>query len=268
MGDLSILPAGGRATRALCVGSVQDVIAGHFPRTLEGKRVRSEEYRYGFLLGSPKDKASLGETVIVNNTCYTTSTDPKSDAYNKTIYGPTLLTSGVFLLPKDACPSHKVSLQKGPIQVTKLYEEIFQTIDHPLAFVGLVQFAEFHATVIGKSPIDEHNIFLHEKEYYPFPPIESKNVKAFIIGVLTDFSQEKHKKLNKELERVLYRSPHAEDTSLLQITSHAHVLTLKESVSNIRDITPQTVDKVLHVVPEKSTIAVAQLDVFTLSGVE
>ena len=170
------------------IGSVLDVIAGKMPESLDGKIFEAKNYLCGFELASPRSKYSLGESIIVNNTCYATSTEKNSPDYNKTIYGPTFITSGMFLIPRQAKPTHKVSLNTATNSTSLLdfYNEIYKQINQPLAFFGLVEFSDFHAMAIGKPPIDGMNIFTNNKEYYPNPAIITKNTQAFIIGALTD----------------------------------------------------------------------------------
>jgi hypothetical protein len=270
MRQISIVPTGAGPSQAECIGSVKDVIAGHMPQHLDGKTFESRRCRYGFLLGSPRDKYSLGETVIVNNTCYTTSTDTTASIYNKTISGPLFVTSGIFLIPHQALPSHTIDIgpQQGLIQLNDFYNKVYRFIGKPFAFVGQIEFEELHGVAIGKSPIDGLNIFENEKIYYPFSPIQSKNVSAFIIGALAAYSQEKHTTLDGQLEAVLYRTPHPGDTNVQHITSHAHALTLHHRVSKTTDITPQIADRVLHVLPDRTVIAAAHVEIFVLQAIE
>ncbi|EKE00633.1 MAG: hypothetical protein ACD_21C00303G0002 [uncultured bacterium] len=269
MNNLSITPTGVGPIRVGHVGSVMDVIAGNLPKNLDGKVFDAHNYDYGFLLASPKDKYSLGESVIVNNTCYATSTDKNTPNYNKTIHGPKFVTGGIFLIPHKAQPSYRVIFdnKSKPIPLINFYQTIYKSINRPLTFVGLIEFADFHATAIGKPPITGVNIFSNSKEYYPNPPVISKTTHAFIIGVLTDYSRATYGGLNKQLEAVVYRTVHPGDTAV-QLTNHAHVITLKQSVTKISDVTPPMADQVLHMLVDGTTVTKASLDVFTIDGVD
>lgn len=271
MDNLSISLIGGVAIQASCIGSIIDVIAGKMPSSLDGKVFNAPDYRYGFLLASPHDKYSLGETVIVNNNCYTTSTDKNKPGYNKTIYGPKFVTSGVFLIPHEAKPTYRVTLdaRSKPMPILDLYNAIYESVDCPMTFVGLIEFADFHAIAIGKSPIDGVNIFSNHQEYYSNPPVVAKNVYACIIGVLTDYRQTKYDSLNQQLKVVVYSAIHPGDSDGVgaQLTNHAHVLTLKHAVADISAITPEIADQVLHMFIDGTTVAQAHLDIYTVGSI-
>ena len=68
------------------IGSVEDVIAGVINEKIENRHFSALDYRFGFEVASPHSQESIGETVLVNQNCYTTSTD-KHDHYLQTIYG-------------------------------------------------------------------------------------------------------------------------------------------------------------------------------------
>ncbi len=268
MAHLSITSTGADPIQAVCIGSVMNVIAGHLPPNLKDKRFQVTPYQYGFLLGSPKGVESLGETVVVNKTCYTTSTDTSAPDYYTTIHGPEFVTSGMFLIPAHAKPSHIVKLSKdlGPMRASDMYNELYQSINHPLAFAGLVEISKLHGTAIARAPIASLNIFDHDKEYYSYPPVVSKNVHAFIMGALTDYDQDRYKALNSQLETILYRTQHPGDAKTQHICNHAHVITLKRAVKSIADITPQVVDRVLHLLFDKTIFSKAHLEVFAIKN--
>lgn len=266
---ISIVTTQAGPSRSECIGSVQDVIAGRIAPHLEKKRFDAHAYRYGFLLGSPKNRTSLGETILVNNQCYTTSTDATSPEYNTTIYGPTFMTSGLFVLPLQARPSHTVTLDtdQEPMDITAFFNEMYRLINRPLACVGLVEFAQLHGTAVGKPPIDGRNFFDFYQEYHPFPPTLSANTHACIMGALTNFGQTDYATINKELESVLYKTSSPGDPNGEDICSHVHALTLKSRVSATADITPQSADRVVHVLEDKTIIASAHLDVYVLDHI-
>ena len=70
-------------------------------------------------------------------------------------------------------------------------------------------------------------IFAHKEEYFPNPETKMDDVIAFVIGVLTDFEDPGLSEINKQLDVVLYKNP-SDSGSVL--SSHAHVLTLKQPV--------------------------------------
>jgi len=276
--DNSLSPTGFGATRLGYIGSVMDVIAGKMSPELDGKVFNARDYLCGFLLASPRDKFSLGEAVIVNGNCYTTATDKTAPDYNKTIHGSKFVTSSVFLIPPDAQPSYKLKLNSDSpalaVPIMDLYQKIYNVVKQPLAFFGMMEIANLSAIAIGKTPIDGLNIFEHQKEYYPNPAITTKNVSVFTIGVLTDYTQNEFADINRQLEVVLYRTTHpgntytAANNANTTITNHAHLLTLKHSLTNISAIVPEAVEQVLHLFPDGTIIANASLDIFTIDGLD
>jgi hypothetical protein len=271
MNNLLITSTGAGSCYLGHIGSVLDVIAGKMPESLDGKIFEAKNYLCGFLLASPQSKYSLGESIIVNNNCYTTSTDKSSSNYNSVIYGPKFLTSGMFLIPSQAKPSHRVSLNTAtnPVPLLDFYNEIYKQVNQPLAFFGLIELPSFHAIAIGKPPIDGMNIFTNNKEYYPLPAVVEKNTHAFIIGALSNDRQSQYENINKQLEIVLYRTTHPGDTSgSPSLTNHAHALTLKQTIINVAAINSQLTRQILHMFPAGTTVANANLDIFTIKGLD
>ena len=271
MDNLLVTSTGTGPSQLGYIGSVMDVIAGKISPALDGKIFDAQNYLYGFELASPHNKYSLGEAIIVNGSCYATSTDKKSPDYGRTIYGPKFTTSGMLLIPHQAKPSYKINLDSKtkPLPLLDFYKQIYDKINRPLAFIGLVTFSNLHATAIGKPPIDGMNIFANKELYYPLPAIVSSNTPAFIFGVLTDYRQNQYEDINKQLEVAVYRTTHPGDTTnSSSLTNHAHVLTLKQSITEISAITPQLADKTLHVFTDNTTITSAQLDVFTINSLD
>jgi hypothetical protein len=268
---LFITPTGAKASRLGYIGSVIDVIAGKIPKNLDGKMFAADNYRFGFEVASPQNKYSIGESVIVNNYCYATSTNKNSSDYNTTISGPNFTTNGVFLVPHQAQPSHQVSLKakKQPIPLLNLYEQLYNKISRPFAFAGIVTFANLHAKAIGKPPIDNLNVFANKSLYYPFPEMTLQNTPAFIFGVITNCHQTEYEEINKQLEVAIYQIPHPKNMPHVStLTTHVHTLTLKQPVTKITAITPQLADKTLHVIPDNTTIISAKLNIFTVQGLD
>ncbi|MBF0502914.1 MAG: hypothetical protein HQM09_22455 [Candidatus Riflebacteria bacterium] len=249
------------------IGSVVDVLAARLPDALSCKRFIAADHLFGFELASPRDKNSLGEALIVNGICYATSSDNTSPDYNRTIFGNEFVTGGMFIIPPGAEPSHKCSTSAdgSPFSLIDFYTELHKTVKQPLAFVGLAECASFHGTAIGKPPINGNAIFNHQSEYFPNPETVSNNVAAFVIGVLTDYENTELSDINKQLEVVLYKNPFSSGSGSV-LSNHAHVLTLKQPVSRIDEITPDLVDKALHLFPDGTSLRSLRADVYTISS--
>lgn len=265
--DFAIETTGRGAARLGYIGSVIDVIAAMLPDNLSSRKFKAADYAYGFELATPRDRYSLGEALIVNGICYATSTDKGSPDYNHTIFGPEFITGGMFLIPEGLEPSHRVRYEAGssPLSLADFYAEMFKSLKQPSAFVGVIEFAHFHATAIGKPPIDGKNIFEHKTDYFPHPEITGNNVSAIIIGAFTDYGEAKLSEINRQLEVVLYKNPFDAGSIL---SNHAHVLTLKQPVGRIEDCRPENADRTLHLFADGTSIRSIHAEIYTISGTD
>lgn len=263
--DSAIEELGAGAARLGHIGSVTDVIAARLPEALSGRRFKAPDYEYGFELASPEGTSSLGEALIVNGLCYATSTDPGSPDYGRTISGPEFATGGMFLVPHNAKPSHRVSFKAvdTPLPLIDFYKELYGRFRQPMAFVGVAELSDLHGTAIGKPPIDGRAIFEHREYYFPWPEPRARNVSAFIIGAFTDYREASLDAINAQLEVVLYRNPF-DAASVL--THHAHVLTLKKAVDRIEEIAPGLADQTLHLFVDGTDIRSIKADIFTVGS--
>jgi len=103
--NLSIYKTGHGLCELGHIGNVSDVIHANIPKEVTAKRYNAKDFKMAFEIATPKTVASLGDTVIVNGYCYTTSTDVTSLDYGRTISGHEFITGGVFLIPLNALPS-------------------------------------------------------------------------------------------------------------------------------------------------------------------
>ncbi|MBF0544291.1 MAG: hypothetical protein HQM08_07655 [Candidatus Riflebacteria bacterium] len=246
------------------IGSVRDVLAAYLPKTLSNNTFFAKDYLYGFELASTMDKYSLGEALLVNGTCYSTSSDKTSPEYNNVIHGREFLTGGLFIFPHGVEPTHKATFKSNESTLTlmDLYTELYEKIKKPVAFAGIGECANFHATAIGKPPIDGKTIFDHKEEYFPNPEIKKNNVTVFVTGALTNYNDSDLSEINKQLEVVLYKNPF--DSGAI-LSNHAHVLTLNQPIRKIEDISPDLVDGALHLLADGTNFSYLQADIYTIS---
>lgn len=244
------------------IGSVVDVIRAVLPQEVTSKRYNANDFKMAFELATPKSIPSLGESVIVNGYCYATSTDANSLEYGQTISGQEFTTGGIFIVPVEALASHEVEINETKSMID-FYNELYAQVSHPFAFGGIFHFSTFHGVAIGKAPIDGKNIFLHKKNYYPFPEVRAENVYGFVMGAMTDFQG--HEKINDELKAVLYKSPM--DTSS-DLVHHAHVILLKKKVERVEEIVPSIVDQTLHLFIEGTEILSGKAEIYTVGGIK
>lgn len=251
---------------ALHIGTVVDVIKAVVPDSLKNLRFSAGDYSYGFQIGSPKNFASLGEALLVNQTLFACSSDKTSQDYGSLIAGEEFVTSAIFLLPKNAEPSYevKVHLEKG-ITLYDLYDVLYKKIQKPIALTGFISFSKFHANHIEAPPIDGLNVFENPSIYYTRPQIQKNDEYGFVVGVMTDFDNKKFEILNDKLETVLYKNPN-EKKELLSF--HLHVLTLNQSCIQESQIDKRHAKQVLHLFADNTEIIKADLKIYVIEDIQ
>jgi len=270
------------------LGSVTDVIAGKINPSLKNKIFHAEDYAYGFEIGTPKDWESLGDTILVNNHLYTQSTDQQSSDFGKVISGEEFKSSGLFLIPHRAEPNAEFSYSSDSrtdlnsdlfLDFSQFQQELYQKIQEPFAFIAQVLFKNLHANAISKPPIHAQNIFENTADYFKISPWDLKNQHAFIMGVVTNFEDQKLKNINQALSAALYHNPfehhqeHKQETqsqskNIIPLSSHTHGLCLKQCVSHPQDIVPSLAERVVHIFSENSSIQKIQGQVFIISQMQ
>jgi len=67
-------------------GCVKDVIEGKIAKETKSRYIDARRYNIGFGCASPIDCRSLGDSLLVNDRCYTKSTQQDSELYQKIIF--------------------------------------------------------------------------------------------------------------------------------------------------------------------------------------
>jgi hypothetical protein len=262
MEPLSIKKINPTGITAYYIGTIQDVIKGIVPEKLKERKFSAADFGCSFEIGSPLGFESLGEALCVNLKLFATSTCKKAKHYGQLISGGTFVTSGLFILPKNAEASFEVNIDsRMGIPIYDLYKFLYEKIKKPIAFTGFVTFNMFHANHIESPPNSGLDIFENQSVYYTKPHIMKDHEYGFIMGALTDYQNEQFSSLNKKLEAVLYKNPTEKDAEL---SFHSHVLTLDETVKKESDITQDNAKKVLHLFAENTAITKASLQVYII----
>lgn len=245
------------------VGHIQNVIEADIPKELFENWILARDIEFGFELASPKGKESLGESVIVNSLCYTTSTDQSSQDFYQVISAPEFITGGMFCLPKASKPTHTWFEEKltSPLSFQEFYEKSYATIAKPFAFVGFFTFSHFHGIAISQPPINQKNIFEHKKEYFNQPEVKLKHQYGFVMGVVANFNQIQDKELKEGLSSVLYQNPFDQEVSL---DHHAHCLLFDKRIDHYQEIKPKHVNKCLHLFVDGTTIESMEVEFFAI----
>ncbi len=246
------------------IGSVEDVIAARVPKALENRQFDAKECQCGFELGSPLGIDSLGEAVIVNGRCYATNTKLHSRDYYQTISGRYYYTTGMLLIPKKAMPSHRAYYNGEAMPIQKLYQTIYSTLQQPFAISGFVHAENLNATAIALPPIDGRPIFDNKMDFYSMPNQQLSDTPLFIVSVSADFSHIANETLSQQLSAVLYHSPLDVQSSLV---THTHGVTLKGDVSSTKQISPELVEKTLHIYTEETRFNRCDLAIYTIDAI-
>jgi len=261
---MNIIPTHAKPITVGHVGSIEDVLAGHINPSLIKQRLSAADFQYGFELASPEDALSLGESLLVNNRCFTTSTNPQSVDYLQTITGDTFVTSGFFLIPKSEKPTFKIKeTLTTPLTMSEYYNTVYHTVKQPFAFAGFFTLSQLHMTAIEKTPIYEEAIFEHTSAYFPHPPIIQSNVTVFLVGIVADYDDTKNNDLLNKLQVVLYQNPFDKTQTL---TAHAHAITLNKNIDKVESIHPDMVEKTVHVLSDQTELSALNVEIFTIDG--
>lgn len=247
------------------VGKIEDILKSDLPPEALQKTYHAKDFKYGFELATPsKNLASLGEAIMVGGLCYANSSDAHAKEYMHTLSGEAFKAAGVFIIPHEAKPSHKVTFTDNkPLSVLEFYAKLYNAVNHPFAFTGLLEFSTLYANAICKAPINHHSIFEHKPEFYNQPEVHHHNVSAFIMGVVANLNQAEGLDLN--LSAVLYRNPFDKADNL---NHHAHILTLKDKPQTTADIESTLADRVLHLLAEGSAISAFHGEIYTIGMIK
>jgi hypothetical protein len=259
--SVRIIQERGQPVVAVAIGSVTDTLAGRIDDALRVRRFPASDYLCGFEGASPKGVESIGESVLVNGKCYATSTEAGVPEHGQVIHGPEFITGGYFLLPKDAQPSHQLSAQD--VTFEHLCKAMYDKVQRPVAFMGMCECSSLQCMVCDKPPIDGRPIFANRDYYFPTPHQIFHEKRCFVMGIMTNYGDERWTALNEQLEVVLYNNP---DDRQVVLTSHTHGLVLRQDVQNVADIDPSTVEKCVHIFNDKTTLTKAALSLVTIEN--
>ncbi|MFZ4077681.1 MAG: hypothetical protein ACOYKA_06820 [Legionellaceae bacterium] len=182
----------------------------------------------------------------------------------QTISGDKFITSGLFLIPREANPTFTIHQTFADVlDLNECYGAWYEQIKQPFAFAGFVDFEPLHMTAVAQAPVHDENIFEHASTYYPYPPILLHLTHAFVIGVVADYQDQTQAKLLKQLEVVLYKNPLDRSSSL---TTHAHAITLSKKIETIDQITSSLVNQTVHVLSSETQVRGMRIELFAIDA--
>lgn len=246
------------------LGDIKDVLAARFPQAIRNHRFNASDYAYGFEIASTDYEDALGEAMLLNNYCYTTSTAVDTAHYYQLRTAPDFITSSMFIIPR-ACQAGWIAhyaIQDKPLSFPDFYLKLAEKVNAPLGFVALVDFEDLKSIAIGKPPINGQAVFEHTEYYYPFSATLAHGVPAVVIGVLTDYTNPDFQTVNQQLESVLYNNPM--DNREFPLTHHAHLLTLDTLPSSLLEVNPAMAKEVRHLVIGESKIRSLYAEIFPI----
>ena len=238
------------------IGDVNDVLNGRVTSLTERINWPAQDI-VGFGAGSIGPMSGMGETMMVNGYAFVRQTDNSTKNYFQTIYGPSYRSPFAMFVPRglkaDGVASFSPRRPGDTISFTELYTEMYQSTNgSPFCFYGLTQFGQMEAIAISKAPIYSEPLFGDlANGYYTQPAFRIPDAYGFTFGCAANFSTIADPNLRRKLNRALYVNPlDAGSGSALQV--HSHVLTGKDCVNNINQITPNTALDVYHLVSNSS----------------
>mgnify|MGYP003676749149 CR=1 FL=1 len=244
------------------IGHVDNVIKGNIPEELKHKRFLASDFDYGFELGSPQSIYNMGECIMLNGMLYSSRTDVTRTERDPLMWGPEFVTSGIFIIPKEAMVNFtaKYFSFDEPCTLARLYDEIYKNLQAPFAVVGCVELAYIRGASITRAPIDNVNIFENAKHYYEEQEYQDDHVSLAVHAVVSNANDENLKVINQKLSSVLYYNPSAKSEKLL---SHTHALKLNKPILNVEDVQPRHATEVLHLMDD-SLVRYANLKVYKI----
>ena len=248
------------------IGKIANVIEGHVPDALKKMPFyQAHDYQCGFALASPDGLDSLGEALLVNDYCFTTSTKKHAASYLNLIYGKEFITPAFMLSPKEAKPTYRIKERFVlPQSLNEVYLHLYEKIKRPFVIAGFIEFAQLKGTHIAKPPIYHENIFAHKSAYYPEASQTYQNAYAYVVGGVANFNTCDNLKLNKDLSFILYQNPFDKQET---ITTHEHGLLLKKKITEVKNIKPDSIHKTVHIYSKDSLIKSIRGEIFVIAAI-
>ncbi|MCP3944056.1 MAG: hypothetical protein GY710_21610 [Desulfobacteraceae bacterium] len=264
MAELEIKKLSDKKNTLSYIGSVNYVIKGVVPDKLKNKRFSASKVQYGFELASPQGIYNMGECILLNDILYSSRTDQTRNERDPLMWGPEFVTSGIFLIPKEAQVNYTADYCSidDYISMNTLYRMLYEKIDSPFTVVGCAELSYLRGGAISYAPIKEENIFDNRDKYYREEDFLDNNVNIAFMGVVSDMKSDKYKKIKDKLDTVLYYNPFNKQTG--KLITHTHALLLNRAIVDIEKISPHHATHVLHLMDD-SMIRYTRLKIFKIN---
>eukprot|EP01027_Heterolobosea_sp_BB2_P025260 GEZU01038761.1.p2 GENE.GEZU01038761.1~~GEZU01038761.1.p2 ORF type:complete len:317 (+),score=132.20 GEZU01038761.1:26-952(+) len=252
------------------IGNVNDVLAGNLKPGVNTTWYDAKDFRFGFGAASPHSIYSFGESFFTGGMAYTLSTDHNYHFYEP-IHGRFFLTMFSIGIRKHDDADLSVSFEKDPnssevVTLQSLYQNIYNRVEgRPFCFHGLVHYSTLKSLAVSKPPIyGESLIGADRAKYYTEPMLVVNDQNSVTMGCAANFSNV-DAALQEGLSKALYVNP-LDPASATGLQVHAHGVSVDNTVTRLKDVNPNTVTNVHHMVTD-SEIKSFNIQVFVINGV-
>ena len=247
-----------------CFDDIQHVIDGIKPQ--HEIWIKTTDYSFGLGNGAFDNIHGIGESIIINGVAYAKSTNHDSPNYYQVVSGARCLTSWMFVLQKNPTPQFNMThthTGQHPLRLVDVYQIIHDRLKKPFVVTGVIHFSNLQGTAIAKAPIENENIFEHKDIYYP-STMDLAQVTGALVGVVADIPSITDPMLLEALKKVVYYNPL--DATTGSLTTHEHVLLLKQPVTSMEAVVPDNASDVEHLFSQ-STLLGFNLNVYILENI-
>ena len=239
------------------VGETENIRNGLIDPRLKDQPLEAKDYLFGMEFASPHGLNSAGDSVIIADNCFATSTESDPRKHLSLIYGPKIYTPKFIALKKDAEPNGSIRLKKK-MPLIDFYSEILEKVNFPhIALVGLMKLEDAHVNSLHHPPIHGKSFSNEKKHYYPFPSKVINNVFGLYAGFLTSNTTTKLKGRFKK-----FISEYSNNS--LEANSRARLMTLSSKHYDYNIIDPLAATQVWRLLQEHSVISEFKGDYFLI----
>ncbi len=202
----------------------------------------------------------------INGTGYTCNANKQSERFYQLIHGKHIYTSGGLFIPYLVEPSHTTSATFSQTKLNTLYSMLFNEIEKPFCFYGLVEFTKLSGIAVTKAPIHNESLLDNFNEYWSRPADHFDNTQGAVVGCVANLKTAVEP-IKSKLPHLLYDNPLDTESKKTGLTSHTHVLKLRSHVNTYSEIQPDVADNVFHVL-SSSLLDKVELYIFELEDLE
>lgn len=246
-------------------GDIHDILQGVIKNERQKTPVDALHYTTGFGAASPIGLNSEGESILLNDLCFSTLTNSTEEEYRKTVNNPSFFSGFYTLLPKKSPPSYKTNDTQLAVNFSDFLEILYKKTKTSVAWSAILHCPQIQMMLLKKAPIYKESIFDHKDEYLDSITITTPSW-VYMTGILTNKSQPSLMKLNQKQKCIYYENP-LDDSA--NITSHTHGLVLKNKVFTSSQITPDICSLAGHILTTNTEISfIKTLQIYVVGDIK